>query len=189
MGIIGWAFDHSYTKDSKYSESHSIFAFTYSLVLFISSLYFATKLLPGHISIEYHPAIAIFLTIYLVIMISTRMLENGKVALYEVSWACNLCMIEVIYGLVIQDGRLLEAALITVCVDQILWYVDIAGYIVKRKFPIGVAKYLIWPETSNLRRLTSTHHLWFIPLIQYILGKQVLSYDSLTLALVNIIML
>lgn len=78
-------------------------------------------------------------------MIGSRVLENGLVALYEVSWACNLCMLEVIYGLITQDGRLLEAAFITVSVDQILWYVDILGYAVKRKFPVGVAKYLIWP--------------------------------------------
>ena len=98
-------------------------------------------------------------------------------------------MIEVIYGLLTQDGRLLEAALITVSVDQILWYVDILGFVVKRKFPVGVAKYLVWPETSNLRRFTSTHHLWFIPLIQYVIGKQVLSHESFSMALINIIIL
>lgn len=32
-----------------------------------------------------------------------------------------------------------------------------------RKFPVGVAKYLTWPETSWARRITSTHHMWFIP--------------------------
>lgn len=38
-----------------------------------------------------------------------------------------------------------------------------AGYAVTGRFVIGVAKYLTWPETSWARRLTSTHHLWFIP--------------------------
>ena len=98
-------------------------------------------------------------------------------------------MIEVIYGLLTQDGRLLEAAFITVSVDQILWCVDILGFVVTRKFPMGVAKYLMWPQTSNLRRLTSTHHIWFIPLVQYAIGKQVLSYESFNMALINIVVL
>jgi hypothetical protein len=38
-----------------------------------------------------------------------------------------------------------------------------------KKFPIGVAKYMIWPETTWLRRATSTHHLWFIPVVFYML--------------------
>lgn len=44
-------------------------------------------------------------------------------------------------------------------------YVDVLGFFLTpgRKFPIGVAKYITWPETSWARRLTSTHHLWFIP--------------------------
>jgi hypothetical protein len=44
-------------------------------------------------------------------------------------------------------------------------YVDVLGFLLTlgRKFPLGVAKYVTWPETSWARRLTSTHHLWFIP--------------------------
>ena len=29
---------------------------------------------------------------------------------------------------------------------------------------VGVAKYIIWPETSKLRLATTFHHLWFMPL-------------------------
>lgn len=36
-----------------------------------------------------------------------------------------------------------------------------------RKFPIGVAKYLTWPNTNWMTRLTCTHHLWTIPFIMY----------------------
>ena len=43
------------------------------------------------------------------------------------------------------------------------------GYLILKKFPIGVAKYMVWPETTWLRRATSTHHIWFIPLMLYIL--------------------
>ena len=39
-----------------------------------------------------------------------------------------------------------------------------SGFIIRRKFIIGVAKYIIWPETSKLRLATTFHHLWFMPL-------------------------
>ena len=32
-------------------------------------------------------------------------------------------------------------------------------------FPIGVSKYLFWPGTTLAHRITSTHHLWTIPLV------------------------
>ena len=38
------------------------------------------------------------------------------------------------------------------------------------KFPIGVSKYLFWPGTTWASRLTSTHHLWTIPLVMYASG-------------------
>lgn len=43
-------------------------------------------------------------------------------------------------------------------------YIDILGYIFTKKFYIGVAKYIVWPETSKLRLSTTFHHLWFVPL-------------------------
>ena len=54
--------------------------------------------------------------------------------------------------MIIGDAHLLRASVVAVAVDQVLWYyyfnsryVDIFGYIVKKKFVIGVAKYIIWP--------------------------------------------
>eukprot|EP00923_Selenidium_pygospionis_P022152 GHVN01038319.1.p1 GENE.GHVN01038319.1~~GHVN01038319.1.p1 ORF type:complete len:197 (+),score=9.47 GHVN01038319.1:519-1109(+) len=37
-------------------------------------------------------------------------------------------------------------------------------YLMRGKFLLGVAKYLTWPETSLVKKFTSTHHLWFLPL-------------------------
>lgn len=40
-----------------------------------------------------------------------------------------------------------------------------------RHYPqVGVAKYLTWPTTTWARRATSTHHLWFLPLVAYAVG-------------------
>lgn len=50
----------------------------------------------------------------------------------------------------------------------------------RKKFPIGVSKYLFWPGTTWASRLTSSHHLWTIPLV---LWANVESLHVLTLPL------
>eukprot|EP00554_Chaetoceros_debilis_P012213 CAMPEP_0194122470 /NCGR_PEP_ID=MMETSP0150-20130528/50837_1 /TAXON_ID=122233 /ORGANISM="Chaetoceros debilis, Strain MM31A-1" /LENGTH=177 /DNA_ID=CAMNT_0038815359 /DNA_START=396 /DNA_END=925 /DNA_ORIENTATION=- len=65
---------------------------------------------------------------------------------------------------------IIMAHLVAVSIDQVLWYVDLFGWLVSGKFPIGVAKYLTWPATSFATRITSTHHLWTIPLLMYACG-------------------
>lgn len=50
-----------------------------------------------------------------------------------------------------------------------LWYLDVFGYILFKKFYIGVSAYLKWPDTPIIKKLTSTHHVWFIPLCFYLL--------------------
>lgn len=47
-------------------------------------------------------------------------------------------------------------------------YIDLVGFAWKRKFYVGVAKYIIWPETTKIRLLTTTHHVWFLPLCLWI---------------------
>lgn len=53
-------------------------------------------------------------------------------------------------------------------------------------FPVGVAKYLTWPETSWTTRVTCTHHLWTIPLLLTASGG-VVSYSSYFLSLIIMI--
>ena len=36
---------------------------------------------------------------------------------------------------------------------------------IEHPLQVGVAKYLSWPETTWMRRLSSGHHIWFLPLI------------------------
>lgn len=78
-------------------------------------------------------------------MISTRVMEGGYNALYETLWACNQCILLGGIGCIVRDGFLIRVALVVVSVDQLLWFVDIGGYLIKRKFVVGVAKYIIWP--------------------------------------------
>jgi hypothetical protein len=41
---------------------------------------------------------------------------------------------------------------------------QISGF---RKFPVGVVAYLTWPKATYVSRITSTHHLWTIPLYMH----------------------
>jgi hypothetical protein len=65
---------------------------------------------------------------------------------------------------------------VQVSVDQILWTVDVAGWLVTRalcgrgRWLIGVAQYLAWPSTTWARRASSTHHLWFLPAVAVAVG-------------------
>ena len=70
--------------------------------------------------------------------------------------------------MIIGDCHLLRASIVVVSVDQLLWYIDIVSYLIRGKFAIGVAKYIIWPETTKLRLMTTFHHVWYIPLVLWL---------------------
>lgn len=90
-----------------------------------------------------------------------------RAVIYEHTWLCNQTLI--MSAICLRTGRdiLAMAYLICVSIDQIMWYVDIIGFILFRTFPVGVVKYLTWPDTSFATRLTCTHHIWTIPLVVY----------------------
>jgi hypothetical protein len=67
----------------------------------------------------------------------------------------------------------MRTTIVVVSVDQLLWYLDLIGYLIKKKFYIGVAKYIIWPETTKLRLMTTFHHVWYIPLILWLTSPSV----------------
>jgi branched-subunit amino acid transport protein AzlD len=106
---------------------------------------------------------------------------------YETCWLCNITL--VLSSLALYRGRpqIAGAYLVAVGIDQLLWYVDLLGYVLsgRKKFLIGVTKYLFveselpksLPHGSFLAQLiparvanavTCTHHLWTIPFILYV---------------------
>ena len=87
--------------------------------------------------------------------------------IHELNWACNSALILSSIGFSTCRPQLAVGAGIAVSIDQVLWYVDVFGYLIypKKKFLVGVCKYLTWTTTSWIRLATSTHHLWTIPLI------------------------
>ena len=58
------------------------------------------------------------------------------------------------------------------------------------KFPIGVAKYLFWPSVTWEFRVTSTHHLWTIPVLMFACdGIHVLSCPlSMVIVTINVLL-
>lgn len=109
--------------------------------------------------------VAPFMTLYFFVMVISRYKYQGAITLYEQQWACNQAMILVVCGFMRDKSIMVGAGMIMVSIDQILWYIDVIGYVFIRKFIVGVAAYIIWPSTTLDKKLTTTHHLWFIPLM------------------------
>mmetsp|Transcript_11240 Transcript_11240/g.18580 ORF Transcript_11240/g.18580 Transcript_11240/m.18580 type:complete len:321 (-) Transcript_11240:30-992(-) len=140
-----------------------------------------------------------FLLIYTLILFTTRCASSfnaGRLrqhaVMYELTWLCNstLLMGSITFGVFDVDGTnwlfrrrplIATSCCIGVSIDQVLWYVDLVGYLMSGKFPVGVMKYLTWPQTLWIDRLTCTHHLWTIPLFIYASNKE-LGLDSFMLS-------
>lgn len=120
--------------------------------------------------LNFQPWMAHFFMAYLVVMISSRFLDCGAYIFYESVWCCNSSLILASIGILTHRPLLVGASVAGVCCDQLMWWVDCGGYLVTRKFLVGVAKYLAWPETSWSKKYLCTHHLWFTPLALYALG-------------------
>ena len=88
--------------------------------------------------------------------------------LYEYCWLCNVTLHLSAAALYFQRPLIAQACCVTVGIDQLLWYVDLLGFVwTGGHCPIGVAQYALQPETSWASRITATHHLWTIPLLLY----------------------
>lgn len=109
-------------------------------------------------------ATATLLEVYALWQLFWRLLLYQKsFVLYEYCWLCNISLHLSAFALVTNRPTLAATCCVTVGIDQLLWYVDLAGYILTNHFPIGVAKYVV--QQPWLARITSTHHLWMIPVL------------------------
>lgn len=99
---------------------------------------------------------------------SESTIQIGQITIYDMFWQCNISLVLALIGALLGNREIVSAAVVSVALDQSLWWVDIGSYIVSQKFHVGVAKYLIWPETTWSRVVTATHHLWFIPISAYL---------------------
>ena len=72
-------------------------------------------------------------------MIIIRYKLNGPVSLYDMIWACNLAMLLAIVGIYKNNFNILSSSMILISIDQVLWYIDLLGYLLTKKFFIGVS--------------------------------------------------
>eukprot|EP00434_Breviolum_minutum_P003192 symbB.v1.2.002810.t1/scaffold91.1/size338584/15 len=99
--------------------------------------------------------------------------ETGSVAsdVYQLMFSCNFSMPMAAAAILLQRPVLLCAQGILVAIDQVLWYVDLLGYLFLGKLPVKVVGYLLWPSTPLSRRISCIHHVLFEPLVIYV-GSQ-----------------
>jgi hypothetical protein len=116
-----------------------------------------------------YDAIGYFLFLYQLLMIVSRCYVKGPEELYNQLWACNVGMTSATYGIIMHKPVMVGASIGCVALDQFLWWFDCFLKLTTGKFKIGVAKYLEWPETGMVQKITSWHHLWFLPLCIYYL--------------------
>jgi hypothetical protein len=174
--ILAWAFVPHRDNPKHQTLKHAAFSLTLMtiaclIVCTLLSNYFEDHHVYKHHSISKEKGykIAAFLLGYYLLLFFSRYAGEKQKTVYDMLWACNICIILSVYALITDKPILVGAALITISCDQLLWYFDILGYLLTRKFHIGVAKYLTWPEVPLSNKFTSTHHLWFMPLLGYVL--------------------
>jgi len=99
-------------------------------------------------------------------IVLVRMRDGHVDVAYELMWGCNVGMIVASWGMYTKRTALVGTAIALVCLDQVLWWFDIAGRLMskRKKWPIGVAAYLEDPMVAWIKKLTCVHHLFFLPL-------------------------
>jgi hypothetical protein len=108
-------------------------------------------------------AFGMSILLYLAILHSSRCATLGLHYLGEILWGCNIALLLAGVGITTNRPLMVGGAVCIVAVDQLSWYIDIVGYIITRKFPVGVAKYMLAKHTTWVHVMTGTHHVWFIP--------------------------
>jgi hypothetical protein len=82
--------------------------------------------------------IANFVLGYFVILLSYRILQNRgndimqKACIYENTWLCNMTLLMGSIGLYTGREIMVMAHVITVSIDQVLWYLDLLGWLLLR---------------------------------------------------------
>ncbi|DAZ96850.1 TPA: hypothetical protein N0F65_008281, partial [Lagenidium giganteum] len=113
----------------------------------------------------YYPYVGWFLLTYEFLMIASRYLGHGTYILFDALWGCNIAMTLVVLAVFFSKPYLVGVAMAVVSGDQLCWYIDALAYLVTGKFPVGVIKYLTYPENRSFsKQFFASHHIWFLPL-------------------------
>eukprot|EP00917_Polyrhabdina_sp_WS-2016_P021938 GHVP01047521.1.p1 GENE.GHVP01047521.1~~GHVP01047521.1.p1 ORF type:complete len:285 (-),score=28.14 GHVP01047521.1:75-929(-) len=169
-------------EDPKYnSVSHPVTSFIISYILERQALILAAGLthlinipVPLHFVQEgatTRQVLGLLIFAYWSLLIGSRFVLYGNHQLYDLHWACNLVMVFAAEGLLTNRPYFLGFSLCAITVDQSLFWIDAVGYLFTGYFITGAAKYLTWPETTFMKKITSSHHIWFMPICCFCLEK------------------
>lgn len=125
----------------------------------------------------HHPIFATILIFYYLFALVVRWIETDAHVFYEHCWACNFVMLVSAYGMITNSPLCTGMSCVIVAVDQMCWYIDLAGFVLTGKYHVGVAKYLSNPNISKMKKITAWHHIWFLPLMLYTLHWQLPQYS------------
>jgi len=115
--------------------------------------------------------VAAGLLLYYGFMMFVRYQHRGLYALADTLWVCNLNILLAATGIAFRSPTLIGATVTAVFVPHTVWTIDMISWLVTGNFPIGMAAYMAWPQTSWAERISSTHHSWFIPLCILVMYK------------------
>ena len=173
MKVLTWLM-HGTDKDIKHQQwKHPLVCgiianiIVNGVVYIVCEHYLKVWGLPRNLDSWTRSYMAPFLIAYILILIIGRCIVMGNWALYDLLWTCNVIIISTIMGLLVNNQLIVCASYLTILVDQMQWFVDVISYILTRKFAIGVIEYLKRKETHMFKKLTCSHHLWFVPLCFY----------------------
>jgi len=128
------------------------------------------------------------LILYMIITFYLRIKEaQHNARIYEMLWGCNMAMTLTGIGCILGRPLLVSTGIMIVGLDQLLWYIECIVYLLFGKFPFGVASYLVWPQTGFARKITTLHHLWFLPYGLYLLSPcEFVSFSYISALILNV---
>lgn len=98
--------------------------------------------------------------------------------IYELMWGCNIGMFCGAIALYYRSSLLLGCAICVVSVDQVLCWADLFGRFFTGKWPFAVIAYLEDPACPAIKKYTTGHHFFFLPLCLLQLQGACLHWES-----------
>eukprot|EP01084_Bolivina_argentea_P101196 181484_1 len=145
---------------------------SFGIACHVLTLYYLDKKLAPDFKMNALPKHAYFLLWYWLVTFTARIHETKTTSvIYESLWGCNIGIITTGIGCYLGKPLFLGISMSLLGVDQATYWIDAISYLFTKKCIIGSASYMCDPNNTTLRRITSLHHLWFLPYSFYLLYK------------------
>lgn len=106
-----------------------------------------------------------FLLAYWLLLIIQRGIVHGKIGFCDAFWICNMMLPFCAAGCLLHMPLLLSTAVVVLLFEHATWYIDVISRLLCGCWPIGSARYLTDSTNKWSDFVTTSHHVWFMPLI------------------------